>query len=640
MLVVGPAQRTAFHLQLDVSLEEASYLERHSISVVLKALLKSLLRDRPVEPVGYLASQLDPSLPALPLSRSPRSRPATAPSAHVQGIGGQPAAQRGEERDTDESLDVDPWKLLAFADIPKPGCFHSTAATAYSDLSRRPDWRGEINVTFLESWELQPSPCCAAAAVAGAFNTLFGLKRGNEERVSFREVADIMAHQQAAYSAKRDRKLEGLLGLAEGSVKKVFHAVDEELRDRGGITGVTPEDAFDALCSMLQRRVLPSVEDAAALDLKSPPLPPMPKGVKSDGKRGFTPTPSTPRAPQRPPGVSMLRGCAFTALKEALGLTDAAPEGRPASSRPASARRPAKVPRKKTPAPEGGGRGRTSSSDTTASTRSTSCGSKSSAGKGRSRSSSPAATPRKLVSLDASPYAQSPASEAACAPALDAVKPPRPPNLSIVNWQQEVREALSKHRGVLLLRLERPKTSAVGSPGVRSAADAVAISRGKGCVKTRTFLSSSTTSERSSHTVGAADCYSAVLQQWALLKEAVSRPGSVLIFHLRNHYAPVYAWREWLEEDSEVGLPVLRRQILTARRGQRPSAWLDFEEVRSTILSWTGYNLIQIWRSDMAPPILDSPRLATPSGGSNKEAGHEAIAGAPMSRNPSPIDFF
>ena len=83
--------------------------------------------------------------------------------------------------------------------------------------------------------------------------------------------------------------------------------------------------------------------------------------------------------------------------------------------------------------------------------------------------------------------------------------------------------------------------------------------------------------------------------------------AKVLLFHLTNHYALVFAWREWQDEDQApalkrieskfwgckllqvaVSLPLqgkvhLRRQILTARRGQRPSAWIDFHDVRRTL---------------------------------------------------------
>lgn len=65
-----------------------------------------------------------------------------------------------------------------------------------------------------------------------------------------------------------------------------------------------------------------------------------------------------------------------------------------------------------------------------------------------------------------------------------------------------------------------------------------------------------------------------------------------LLFHLRNHYALIYACREWT--DTKSGSHV--RQILTARRGQRPSAWVDFDEVRELMIRWDGHRIMGIRR--------------------------------------------
>lgn len=155
-------------------------------------------------------------------------------------------------------------------------------------------------------------------------------------------------------------------------------------------------------------------------------------------------------------------------------------------------------------------------------------------------------------------------------------------------------------------------------------------------------------------------------QAWALLRAEFMSPGSALIFHLKNHYALVFALREWEEEalgtddDSAptvgaaasaipgpavaagsvpLAVPVeawaplpseaptsvlgsfsssssasaargacvvtstapprrrrLVRQLLTARRGQRPSVWMDFEEAVETMLSWDDYKIINVQR--------------------------------------------
>lgn len=65
---------------------------------------------------------------------------------------------------------------------------------------------------------------------------------------------------------------------------------------------------------------------------------------------------------------------------------------------------------------------------------------------------------------------------------------------------------------------------------------------------------------------------------------------AVLIFHLKNHYALIFALREW--DEAAEGRRV--RQVLTARKAQRPTAWIDFEEVRDVVLSWQGYKVLSL----------------------------------------------
>lgn len=44
------------------------------------------------------------------------------------------------------------------------------------------------------------------------------------------------------------------------------------------------------------------------------------------------------------------------------------------------------------------------------------------------------------------------------------------------------------------------------------------------------------------------------------------------------------------------------RQMLTARRGQRPTAWVDFEEARKIMLSWAGYKIMTVRRGGAVAP--------------------------------------
>jgi hypothetical protein len=95
-----------------------------------------------------------------------------------------------------------------------------------------------------------------------------------------------------------------------------------------------------------------------------------------------------------------------------------------------------------------------------------------------------------------------------------------------------------------------------------------------------------------------------------------------LIFHLKNHYALIFALREWIVPPAELDScaspstaspspfvdelrqtcstaskftgPRVVRQILCARKGQRPTAWVDFDEARETMLGWEGYKIMTL----------------------------------------------
>ena len=68
-----------------------------------------------------------------------------------------------------------------------------------------------------------------------------------------------------------------------------------------------------------------------------------------------------------------------------------------------------------------------------------------------------------------------------------------------------------------------------------------------------------------------------------------------LVSHHKNHYALVFALRERCDADE--GCPGgvrWTREMLTARRGQRPSAWISWEEARATMLGWSGYGILAV----------------------------------------------
>jgi hypothetical protein len=112
--------------------------------------------------------------------------------------------------------------------------------------------------------------------------------------------------------------------------------------------------------------------------------------------------------------------------------------------------------------------------------------------------------------------------------------------------------------------------------------------------------------------ISAADTPAACAAQWASLCTALSSPHTSLIWHGRNHYALVFAMRTRprgaadaaadadadadakanADADADAGGVV--RELLTARKGQRPSAWVTWHEVRTLMLKWDQHAIIAV----------------------------------------------
>ena len=69
-----------------------------------------------------------------------------------------------------------------------------------------------VNNQLLRGWVKQPSPCCAAAALAGACNALRGLHRSAEHALSHEHALDIMANMLAEQAEKLRQSAERCLG--------------------------------------------------------------------------------------------------------------------------------------------------------------------------------------------------------------------------------------------------------------------------------------------------------------------------------------------------------------------------------------------------------------------------------------------
>ena len=84
----------------------------------------------------------------------------------------------------------------------------------------------QVSRAVFEGWATQPSPCCAAASVAGAVNAALGVAFG-DGAITAQHVAAILHGMLAEQAAKRAASVARLLGVR--SVDPVIAALRSDL---------------------------------------------------------------------------------------------------------------------------------------------------------------------------------------------------------------------------------------------------------------------------------------------------------------------------------------------------------------------------------------------------------------------------
>ncbi|CAK0799852.1 unnamed protein product [Prorocentrum cordatum] len=578
---------------MEATVEEArAYFEEHGLRPLLSGGARERGGDqragggyleascgvgRPADPLGFLQQQLGAEA-ARRRGEPPEASPEPAPS----------------DLEEDTGWSVDPLLLLVQEALPAASGARGAAVplqvAGASTLAGRSCWAGGFNKSLLDGWLVQPSPCCAAASVAGSFNALWGLCRRDAGHFTVRECADLMADHCDVLRAKKQSRLERLLGVHEGALDEFLAALDARLAAEGlewaaraGPKAVTKPAAMRA-----SRAVLRAASAAAG-------------GARST-ERPTGEAPGADGAPTAEVAAAERPAHGAAADQPVEGAEQAAAE-RPADGAPSAeavaAERPAQ---RAADHPAEGAEGAVAERLTDGA-----------AAKECAIAAEAAALRRSVFAALGEVLGEDSGREAdGLADEGDAEEEEEvegagggtqlPQESALVqlaggpDWKKELQELLTKRKAVFKLRAQKPNTSEVGTWGIKQAAQDLAEARGLGTVRVRCLMGRKGSMRGLVAPLSKGDTQSSIDQQWDALKAAFSSPSSVLLFHLTNHYALIFAWREWTEQPEGDRPAAQRRQVLTARKGQRPSAWIEFEEVRRTMLGWSGYHILQLQR--------------------------------------------
>lgn len=189
------------------------------------------------------------------------------------------------------------------------------------------------------------------------------------------------------------------------------------------------------------------------------------------------------------------------------------------------------------------------------------------------------------------------------------------------DWRAEIWSVLKARAGLEKLRRDKPSTAAFGNAevmrvfrrlvetnetnsSVSRANETAYVFSARVAFGIKTKTRPSLEAAIAKHASSDADVETTrASHEWRALRALFARPGVFLVSHHANHYAPVYALRERREEnandgdDSRVGWRETR-EMLTARRGQRPAVWIPWEEARATMRRWSGYGIMAFERRE------------------------------------------
>lgn len=465
-----------------------------------------------------------------------------------------------------------------------------------------PDNCGQLGIFYnrkvFNGWVKQPSPCCGAASVAGAWNALSCFHRKDELAVNHTHVLDIYISMFEDLISKKkttfERKLGAPLELLMTRLQKEFTKLGKQIGGAKAIA-VTKKDLTKCITALAMERYK---EKAETKQECMRPGTAAAAGVGTDG--GADESPSITAAAVAAEDMAILSfdavDCVIDLLKidgfsfeteqppDAVDATVAVPVVATNAAAPAS-----------DPPIANANDDHNSDEDEV-------------------EDEDVAAQPSSKKSGKAAKW----------------------------DWKTELFGIIKSMAGITKLsHPTKANTAAIGNWGITEATRLLSESRGLGTYVTcRLFMGKKkTVKSKVDVPLSHKDDEHTITTQWDALRAHFGRADTVLLFHLKNHYALIFALREWVEYrdvsaafdtasveesvkdaathagngavpvsslSSKAMVAVTVRQILTTRRGQRPSAWIDFAEARQTMIGWEGYKIMAISAKDIALSALQT----------------------------------
>eukprot|EP01065_Artemidia_motanka_P049825 TRINITY_DN8378_c0_g1_i1.p1 TRINITY_DN8378_c0_g1~~TRINITY_DN8378_c0_g1_i1.p1 ORF type:complete len:529 (+),score=149.06 TRINITY_DN8378_c0_g1_i1:55-1641(+) len=469
--------------------------------------------------------------------RRPR---AAADAAAADGSRPVVAAPRVYERDTDAE-DVSPSAELL---LPTAGGEWPLRMPVFSLSFSGATFAGYVR---------QRSPACAACACAGAWNAVHGVRSTSAEAQNQQSATQVL---QSMLDARRYRKAMSARRRLGADVACGVQAVSDMLAARGramsgvGDVAVRPATCMRLLRCAAARRLL---DDSA------------PGGGAVAGV---------------PPGNAV----SWRAIANAFGLSAERLRARRLRQLKRSAAAPAAAP---TAAPTAASDSESDAADEAAAGCDDGDGDDSSDSDSDSSSDDSAAAPDDLDPEPARPRPMLPPGRPAPSGSCRSIEALPPPSRREARNQLNALKTLFRSE-IAAARLAGPvpSTSGVGNCNIVRCLARVCPSQP---LRADVLMSGRPGSR---YRVSENDDEAAINAQWTAIQGALGCDGSALLAHLPNHYALIFAARSW----QMPGGP-LRREVLTARKGQRPTAWIDFAELRRLSLTSRRYVMYSVTRS-------------------------------------------